>query len=76
MAKHLPPLAERQRGLAVHALVFVPVMLAQLAINYLTGGPAWSLWVLASWSIGLAAHWFFALGPGVRANAALAKRAL
>jgi hypothetical protein len=62
--KALPSLAERQRGFAIHAMVFVPVMLAQIAINYLTGGPAWSLWVLASWGIGLAAHWFFALGPG------------
>ena len=63
-AKALPTLAERQLGFRIHALVFVPVMLAQLIINYLTGGPAWALWVLASWSIGLAAHWFFALGPG------------
>ena len=62
--KALPSLAERQRGFSIHAMVFVPVMLAQIAINYLTGGPAWSLWVLASWGIGLAAHWFFALGPG------------
>jgi hypothetical protein len=62
--KPLPSLAERQRGFNIHAMVFVPVMLAQIAINYLTGGPAWSLWVLASWGIGLAAHWFFALGPG------------
>lgn len=65
---HAPKASQAQcrHGFRTHAMVFVPVILAQLIINYLTGGPAWSLWVLASWSIGLAAHWFFVLGPGAR----------
>lgn len=60
--------AQRELGFSIHALVFVPVILAQMIVNYLTGGYAWSLWSLAGWGIGLAAHWFFVLGPGARHN--------
>jgi hypothetical protein len=63
-------LAQRELGFRIHALVFVPVILAQLIVNALTGGYAWSLWSLAGWGIGLAAHWFFVLGPGARHNRA------
>lgn len=60
--------AQRELGFRIHALVFVPVILAQIILNALTGGHAWSLWSLAGWGIGLAAHWFFVLGPGARHN--------
>lgn len=57
---------QRQLGFRIHAMVFVPVILAQMIINYIIGGYPWSLWTLAGWGIGLLAHWFFVLGPGAR----------
>lgn len=64
--QHMTP-AEQQRGFRVHAIVFVPAMLALFIINYLTGTHYWwALWVLLGWGIGLACHWWFVLGPGGR----------
>jgi hypothetical protein len=56
--------AEKRLGFRIHAAVFVPVMVALLVVNVLTGAPYWVLWVLAAWAIGLLSHWFFVLGPG------------
>jgi hypothetical protein len=56
--------AQKKLGLRIHALVFVPGMVALLIINLLTGAPYWVHWVLLGWSVGLLSHWFFVLGPG------------
>ena len=58
--------SEKQLGFRIHAIVFVPSIAVLLIINLLTGSPYWSVWPLASWGIGLLAHWFFVLGPGAR----------
>jgi hypothetical protein len=63
--KPLSP-AGKKLGVQIHALVFVPAMLLQVAINLWTGPPYWALWVLLGWGIGLLSHWWFVLGPGVR----------
>lgn len=57
-------LAEQRRGFQIHALVFVPAIIAMFIINYFTGPHYWwALWVLLGWGIGLFAHWIFVLGP-------------
>jgi len=57
-------LAEKKLAFRIHAISFVPGIVVLLVINFLTGPPYWSLWVLLSWGIGLFSHWFFVLGPG------------
>lgn len=57
-------LSHRRRGFNIHAFVFVATMVLLAAINVWKGPPYWVLWALLGWGIGLAAHWFFALGPG------------
>lgn len=59
-------MAHRRLGFQIHAIVFVVAMVILLAINMMTGAPFWVVWVLASWGIGLVAHWFFKLGPAAR----------
>jgi hypothetical protein len=59
-------LSERKRGFNIHALVFVLTLPVLAVINFLVGAPYWVVWVLLGWGIGLAAHWFFVLGPGAR----------
>ncbi|MDQ0136892.1 putative membrane protein [Neorhizobium galegae] len=49
--------AERQLGLRIHAIAFVPSIIVLVVINLLTGAPYWVLWVLLGWGIGLLAHW-------------------
>jgi len=58
--------SERRLGFRIHAIVFVPTMVALLIINLLTGAPYWVQWVLLGWGIGLFCHWFFVLGPAAR----------
>lgn len=55
---------QKQLGFRIHALAFVPGVLAMLIVNYFTGAPPWSLWASAGWVVGLFCHWFFVLGPG------------
>ena len=57
-------LAEKKLGFRIHALVFIPGVLAMLIVNYFTGWPYWSLWASGGWAVGLFCHWFFVLGPG------------
>ncbi|MBP2558102.1 putative membrane protein [Neorhizobium galegae] len=49
--------AERQLGLRIHAIAFVPSIIVLVVINLLTGAPYWVLWVLLGWGTGLLAHW-------------------
>ncbi len=56
--------AEKKLGLRIHALVFVPVIVALVVLNLLIGPPYWVQWIVLGWSIGLFCHWFFVLGPG------------
>ncbi len=58
--------AQKKLGFRIHAIAFVPTLLALLVVNRLTGPPYWILWVLPGWSVGLFCHWFFVLGPGAR----------
>lgn len=54
--------AERQLGLRIHAIVFVPSIIVLVVINLLTGAPYWVLWVLLGWGIGLLSHWLSVRG--------------
>lgn len=54
--------AEVARGLRIHAIVFVAVMIGLIVLNLIIGQPYWFLWVLLGWGIGLAAHWWFTRG--------------
>ncbi|MCQ1856007.1 2TM domain-containing protein [Neorhizobium galegae] len=49
--------AEKQLGLRIHAIAFVPSIIVLVVINLLTGATYWVLWVLLGWVIGLRAHW-------------------
>jgi hypothetical protein len=65
-----PTPAEQQLGFRIHAIVFVPAIIAAFIINYLTPPQYWwALWVLLGWGIGLFSHWFFVLGPGRKSQA-------
>ncbi len=64
------PTVDKKQGFRVHAFVFVAVMVVLAAINLVTGGYLWVLWVLLAWGVGLFAHWFFVLGPGKPSGAA------
>ena len=57
-------LSEKKRGFQIHAIVFVPTIIALFVVNYFTGPPLWALWSLLAWGVGLLAHWWFVLGPG------------
>jgi hypothetical protein len=56
-------MSEKKLGFRIHAIVFVPGMVALLILNLLIGAPYWVQWVLLGWGIGLFSHWFFVLGP-------------
>jgi hypothetical protein len=49
--------AQQRRGFQIHAIVFVAAMVIMFAINMIIGPPFWAAWALASWGIGLGAHW-------------------
>ncbi len=53
--------AHRELGFRIHAIVFVPALIAMAVINYFTGPPWWIGWVVLGWGIGLFSHWLFAL---------------
>jgi 2TM domain len=44
------------RGVYLHAAIFAVVMIGLVGLNLYTGGAMWSLWPMAGWGIGLAAH--------------------
>jgi hypothetical protein len=48
--------AERRLGFRIHAIVFIPVMIALLLLNLWLGAPYWIHWVLLAWGIGLLSH--------------------
>uniref|UniRef100_UPI0031012284 2TM domain-containing protein n=1 Tax=Neorhizobium sp. EC2-8 TaxID=3129230 RepID=UPI0031012284 len=41
--------AQRQLGLRIHAIVFVPVIIVLVIVNLLIGSPYWVHWVLLGW---------------------------
>lgn len=55
------PEAPSHRGFRHHATAYALVMALLVALNVVTGGPYWVIWVAAGWGIGLALHAFFAL---------------
>jgi 2TM domain len=64
------------KGFYIHLLVFVLVMVALVAINAFTGGPWWSLIVLAIWGIAVLAHWLALRGSNSNALGNWEKRKL
>jgi len=58
--------AQKKLGFRIHAITFVPGIVALVIVNLLIGSPYWVQWVLLGWGIGLFCHWFFVLGPGAR----------
>ena len=72
------------KGFYVHLLVFALVLAGLFAINAVSGGPWWVLWVLFGWGIGVVAHaigrfWPYAAGHrrlGRAQSQAARKRAL
>ena len=44
------------RGVYLHAGIFAAVMVGLVGLNVYLGGAMWSLWPLAGWGFGLAAH--------------------
>jgi 2TM domain len=55
------------RGVFLHALIYATVMVGLVGLNLYTGGAMWSLWPLAGWGIGLAAHALAVFGRVPRA---------
>jgi len=62
----------RKMGFYTHAVVFIVVNLALVAVNGLTGEPRWAHFPLFGWGLGLAIHGlvtFLSLqGEGLRRN--------
>lgn len=52
---------QRELGFRIHAVVFVAAVVLCAVINYFTGPPYWTLWVILGWGVGLASHWVFGL---------------
>jgi len=50
------------KGFYVHLLVFALVLAGLFAINAVSGGPWWVLWVLFGWGIGVVAHGLAVVG--------------
>ncbi|UIY31479.1 2TM domain-containing protein (plasmid) [Neorhizobium galegae] len=44
--------AERQLGLRIHAIAFVPSIIVLVVINLFAGASYWVLWVLLGWGSG------------------------
>jgi 2TM domain len=61
---------KQKMGFYIHATVYLLVNLGLAAINFASGGKAWSLWPLAGWGLGLAIHGFVTFaslnGDGLR----------
>lgn len=53
--------APSHRGFRHHAIAYALVIALLVALNVVTGGPYWVIWVAGGWGIGLALHAFFAL---------------
>lgn len=47
---------EAVRGFYTHLTIYVIVNGSLLALNLLAGGPAWVVWPLIGWGIGVVAH--------------------
>ena len=56
------------KGFYVHLSIFALVIALLVAVNLVTGGPWWVLWVFLGWGIGVIAH---AVGVMGRAPAAI-----
>ncbi len=57
--------SDQRRGFQIHAFFFVVGMIGLFITNYFTNPTyLWALWALLGWGIGIAAHWWFVLGPG------------
>ncbi len=52
------------KGFYVHAVAFVVVNVALIALNALVGGVWWFYWPLIGWGIGLGLHAFGVFGFG------------
>ena len=52
------------KGFYVHAMAFVVVNVALLALNAFVGGGWWFYWPLIGWGIGLGLHAFGVFGSG------------
>ncbi len=52
------PRADRLRRFRLHAMVFVAVLMAAMAVNAIAS-PAypWWMWLAFAWALPLAAHW-------------------
>jgi len=57
------------KGFYVHLLVFVLVLAGLFAINAVSGGAWWVLWVLFGWGIGVGAHALAVFGRAPQAVA-------
>ena len=63
---------EQKLGLGTHALVYVLVNAALLAVNWVHDGDRWHVWPLGGWGLGLAVHGLVTIldlrGDGLRAR--------
>lgn len=50
------------QGFKIHAIVFVIVMTALIAIDLYTAEPYWAHWVLLGWGTGLFLHYWYGSG--------------
>ena len=55
------PESPSRRGLRHHLIAYALVMALLVALNVVSGGPYWVLWVAAGWGMGIALHAFLAL---------------
>ncbi len=57
------------KGFYVHLAIYAVINAGLFAINFVSGGPWWVLWVIGGWGIGVIAH---AVGVFARAPKAVA----
>jgi hypothetical protein len=62
-------LAARRRGLRLHAMAFVVVVVLLGALDWYTAEPYWIHWVAMGWGAGLATHAWLASGRAKAAHA-------
>ena len=54
------PRAEKLRRFRLHAMAFVAVLMAAIAVNALASpGYPWWMWLASVWSLPLAVHWAY-----------------